>query len=82
MMTKDLTQTIAAIKTDVLVLGSWYGLKDYGISKKMVKNALKNQYSKVKNCKIKIAKKAKHFIMWDEPNWTFEQINLFISGNE
>ncbi|WP_438422835.1 alpha/beta fold hydrolase [Aquimarina macrocephali] len=82
MMTKDLTQTIATIKTDVLVLGSWYGLKDYGISQDMVKNAFESQYSKVKNCKIKIAEKAKHFIMWDEPNWTFEQINLFISGNE
>jgi hypothetical protein len=48
----------------------------------MVKSALESQYSKVNNCKIQIAEKAKHFIMWDEPNWTFEQINLFISGNE
>ena len=82
MMTNDLTQNIATIKTDVLVLGSWYGLKNYGISQDMVKNAFESQYSKVKNCKIKIAEKAKHFIMWDEPNWTFEQINLFISENE
>lgn len=82
MMTNDLTEVIAVIKTDVLVLGSWYGLKNYGISQDMAKNAFENQYSKVKNCKIKIAEKAKHFIMLDEPNWTFEQINLFISENE
>lgn len=82
MMTKNLTQTIATIKTDVLVLGSWYGLKDYGISKDIVKKAFKNQYSKVENCTIKIAEGAKHFIMWDAPNWTLEQINLFISKHE
>lgn len=82
MMTNDLTQNIATIKTDVLVLGSWYGLKDYGISQDMVKNVFESQYARVKNCKIKIAEKAKHFIMWDEPNWALEQINSFISGNE
>lgn len=82
MMTNDLTETIATIKTGVLVLGSWYGLKDYGISQDMVENAFESQYAKVKNCKVIISEKAKHFIMLDEPNWTFEQINLFISENE
>lgn len=82
MMTTDLRDEVKNIKAPILVLGSWYGLKDYGITKDFVYSAYKKQFSKAINCKIEIAESAKHFIMWDEPIWFYEKIESFISTNE
>lgn len=82
MMTTDLRDQIEHIKIPILVLGSWYGLKDYGITKDFVHSAYKKQFSNAINCKIEIAETAKHFIMWDEPRWFYEKVESFISADE
>jgi len=77
-MTTDLRDEVATVKCPILVFGSWYGAKDYGITKEMVAMNYQNQFSKANDCTIKIAETAKHFVMWDEPKWFQENLVEFL----
>ncbi|MFK8046051.1 MAG: alpha/beta fold hydrolase [Crocinitomicaceae bacterium] len=79
MMTMDLGNEIENIKVPILLLGSWYGLRNYGITKDFVSSSFVNQFSKAKDCTIAVADTSKHFIMWDQPIWFIEKIKSFIS---
>lgn len=79
LMTTDLRKKLEKVKIPILVFGSWYGAKDYGITKETVKANYKNQFLKAENCQIKIAETAKHFIMWDEPKWFINSVEAFIN---
>jgi N-formylmaleamate deformylase len=81
-MTTDLRNEVEKIKIPILVFGSWYGGKDYGITKEIVKVNYENQFLKVDNCQIKIAEKAKHFVMLDEPKWFINSVETFINNGE
>lgn len=80
LMTTDLRDKVSGIEIPVLVLGSWYGSKDYGVTKDMVKHNFENQFQKAPFHDIQIADKAKHFIMWDEPSWFYEKVTIFIAN--
>lgn len=82
LMTTDLRNDIERVKIPILVLGSWYGAKDYGITKEIVKKNYENQFSKAKDYKIEIAETAKHFIMWDEPKWFINVVKSFINDGK
>lgn len=82
LMTTDLRNDIEKVKIPILVFGSWYGAKDYGITKETVRANYKNQFSKADNCEIKVAETAKHFIMWDEPKWFINSVQAFINYEE
>ena len=79
-MTTDLRGELNKIKVPILVLGSWYGYKDYGVTKESIYSSLENQYSEAKNCKFKVADTAKHFIMWDEPLWFIAELKVFLNS--
>ncbi|MDQ7918380.1 alpha/beta hydrolase [Mesonia sp. MT50] len=79
LMTTDLREKISQIKIPVLVLGSWYAAKDYGVTKEMIQSNYERQFQGVSSVKIKIAPTAKHFIMWDEPNWFYKEIKVFMN---
>ncbi len=81
-MTTDLRDELINVKVPILVLGSWYGYKDYGVTKEIVNANLQNQFSKADNYTIKVAEKAKHFIMWDEPTWFINEIKIFLNNKE
>ncbi len=80
-MTTDLREAVANIQCPILVLGSWYGAKDFGVTREMVEANYRNQFQKAPQCTIRIASTARHFIMWDEPQWFFSQLQEFL-GNE
>lgn len=82
LLTTDLRDDLQSIKIPMLVLGSWYGAKDYGITQEMVKTNFETQFSKVQNHKIVIADKAKHFIMLDNPKWLYREVQLFTAYDE
>ncbi len=79
LMTTDLRGEVKNVTVPILVLGSWYGLKDYGVTKDFVNENYKKQFSEAKNCEIIIADTAKHFIMLDDPKWFYKKIKSFIS---
>ena len=82
LMTTDLREEVQNIKVPILVLGSWYGAKDYGVTKKMIQTNFQSQFSKAKDCTISIAETAKHFIMLDEPIWFLKEVNTFLNNEE
>lgn len=77
-MTTDLRDEVEFVKCPILVFGSWYAAKDYGITAKIVEDNFKSQFVKAKNCTIKIASTAKHFVMLDEPQWFIKNLELFL----
>ncbi len=81
LMTTDLCDEIAAIQVPVLVMGSWYGARSYGVTREMVAANLRAQYQNVANCRIILADTALHFIMWDEPAWFINSLADFL-GDE
>ncbi|RXR17220.1 alpha/beta hydrolase [Flavobacterium amnicola] len=73
MSTTDLRQEISKIEAPILILASLWGTKEasekeYGI-----------QYVQLKNKTIKVAE-AKHFIMYDQPEWFYNEIDLFLNS--
>ena len=76
-MTTDLRDEAELVKCPILVFGSWYAAKDYGITKEMVTQNYQTQFSKAQNCNIQVADTAKHFVMLDEPEWFLEELNKF-----
>ena len=79
MMTTDLRDEIATIKTPTLVMGSWVAYKDYGMSNERLKMSYGAQYKNMDNHKLVITDQGKHFIMWDDPEFYFAKMNAFLS---
>ena len=77
----DLRDDVARIKSPALVLGTWTAYKDYA-TREEVERRFRNQYTQLKNCKLIMAD-TRHFIMLDDPNWFYQQLDAFLanSGN-
>lgn len=67
----DLRDSIAKIKQPVLVLGSIYGNKETSY------HVLEQQYRQLPNKVLHVAD-SKHFIMYDQPQWFYQEINTFL----
>jgi N-formylmaleamate deformylase len=79
MFATDLRDDLAQIKSRTLVLGSWIGYKEYTDGPKTLAN-LKLQYSKLPGVQIRLNDTARHFIMWDDPEWMFAHIDAFLNN--
>lgn len=77
-MTTDLREEVTQVECPILVFGSWISGKDYGITKASVEGNFKAQFAEAKDCSIKVADKAKHFIMWDEAYWFYKELKVFL----
>jgi pimeloyl-ACP methyl ester carboxylesterase len=68
----DLRPALALIKVPVLILGAPFPTKE------MVLPNYEKQYANLGNKKLEIAPAGRHFIMFDQPEWMYAQINSFI----
>lgn len=74
----DLREQLHKIDIPVTILAA---TDPYG--KEMVKSTYKEQFKNLNHYEIKFAENAKHFIMYDQPEWFLEQIkNTLKSRNE
>lgn len=79
MLGKDLRTEIAKIKVPVLVMGAFQEQAQFPqYTYEIAEASYKRQYEECKNAQLYIANGAKHFIMYDEPEWFFEKIDNFI----
>ena len=76
LMLADLREQIAKIKCPVLVLASYIGFTN--ATRASVEANLKRQFAKVADVVIQITDTAHHFIMWDDPDWMFDQMDRFL----
>ncbi|HEY6394608.1 MAG TPA: alpha/beta hydrolase [Candidatus Binataceae bacterium] len=77
MLTTDLRDEVARIQVPTLVLGTWAGMKEYTDRAKTEAN-FKAQYAKLAGARIQMNDTARHFVMWDDPQWMFSQIDRFL----
>ncbi|MEO5941913.1 MAG: alpha/beta hydrolase [Ferruginibacter sp.] len=71
MMVTDIRPGLTKIKCPVLIMPSIYGTAE--ISEKI----MKAQYANLQNKTIAVAN-SKHFIMYDQPEWMYKQIDDFL----
>jgi pimeloyl-ACP methyl ester carboxylesterase len=69
----DLRPTLASIKVPVLILGAPFP------NKEAVTPNFEKQYANLSNKTIAIAPEGRHFIMFDQPEWLYNQINTFLA---
>lgn len=73
MATTDLRSEIANIKAPILIMASLFGTKEAS------EKEYNTQYAALKNKTLKVAN-AKHFIMYDQPEWFYNEIDLFLAS--
>jgi pimeloyl-ACP methyl ester carboxylesterase len=78
LMASDLREDIGRIQAPTLVLGTWIAYKDYA-PKAAITAIYTGQYAQLKNVKIEMADKARHFIMLDDPAWMYDRIDSFLN---
>jgi pimeloyl-ACP methyl ester carboxylesterase len=77
MMATDLRADLERVKAPTLVLGTWIAFKDYA-PRSAIEATYTTQYRKLAGVKIEIADKARHFIMYDDPEWMFQRMDAFL----
>jgi hypothetical protein len=84
----DLREDVARITTPTLVLGTWSGLheqlKTYGpdVPRAAFVQTFDQQFAKVPKLHFALAETARHFIMFDDPQWLFQQMDAFVADPE
>jgi N-formylmaleamate deformylase len=86
LVSEDLRPELANIKAPTLVLGTWSGLHDQlqlngiNITKEQVTQVFQRQYANLPQMHFALADKARHFIMWDDPAWFFQELDAFLAN--
>ncbi len=82
MLGKDMRQQIANIKVPVLVLAAFAKQPQYPqFNKQAVATMYEEQYKQCSTCRVHVAEgKTKHFIMYDNPEWMYKEMDSFIAG--
>jgi N-formylmaleamate deformylase len=81
MMTTDLRENVSRITAPAIVIGTWIGLKDYGVTREQVEKNFRAQYAKLKTFQFVLSDKARHFVMLDDPEGFFEATDGFLLGS-
>lgn len=77
MFTIDLRPDLARIKAPTLVIGTWIGLRQYATEEQIEKN-FRAQYAGLSGYKFVMSEKAKHFVMLDDPEFLFKEMDSFL----
>jgi len=86
LMSLDLREDVVRVTSPTLVLGTWAGLaeqlKSYNIvlSRADVLETFKQQFAKVSRLHFAMAERSRHFIMFDDPQWFFGEIDAFLAN--
>ena len=78
MMTTDLRDDLDKITSPAIVIGTWIGYKQYGVTREQVEKNFRLQYAKMKNYQLVLSDKARHFVMLDDPEGFFEATGGFL----
>ena len=77
LMASDLRQDVAKVQSPTLVLGTWIAYKDYA-PRAAIEATFQQQYAQLPGVKIALADTARHFIMYDQPDWMHARIEQFL----
>lgn len=80
MLGADLREDVVKIKVPTMVLAAWRGSEDVGASYQAVDRNMHEQYAKLAGVEIHVSDTARHFIMWDDPQWMFGYLDKFLGA--
>jgi len=80
LVSTDLRPELKDIQAPVLVIGTWVGLKEYGVTAASAGDLFHQQYASVKDFHFAMSPTARHFVMWDDPDWFYHQVDQFLAG--
>jgi pimeloyl-ACP methyl ester carboxylesterase len=69
----DLRDALANVKARTLILGASFP------DEKVVTATFEKQYAKLQTRTLVIAPGSKHFVMFDQPQWFYDQVNSFLA---
>ena len=77
--------SIGQIRCPILALADWSAYKAYGATAGSVRANLVDQYKNLSSTggaglTIAINDNSKHFIMYDEPAWFYQQVDTWLAG--
>src|SRR5262249_20314557 len=75
----DLRAGLAKIQTPTLVLAAWKSYAEYTDHTRHMAT-LQNQFANLRGVRIELNDTARHFIMWDDPQWMFAHMDRFLAG--
>lgn len=76
--TTDLRPLLPAIEAPVLVLGSWAGMQAF-TTRARVDSTFRAQYAGLDSMRFALADSARHFLMLDDPEWTWREAGRFLA---
>jgi pimeloyl-ACP methyl ester carboxylesterase len=74
----DLRGSMNEVRCPVLVLGDWIAYKSFGATRENTLEKYQHQFAKAAQVSIALSDNSKHFIMFDEPEWFFTQVDPFL----
>jgi pimeloyl-ACP methyl ester carboxylesterase len=79
MYSSDLREELARIQTPTLVLATWIAYKPF-VDHDGIEATFRDQFSRLPGVKISITDTARHFIMLDDPQWLWSQMESFLGS--
>jgi pimeloyl-ACP methyl ester carboxylesterase len=78
--TTDLRADLGAVRQPALVLGSWAAYQPYGATLASPRAIFAAQYAQLPQHRIEMSPAGKHFLMYDDPAWFFQQTDAFLQA--
>lgn len=78
MLGADLRDDVGKIKVPTMVLAAWKGSETVGANHEIVDKNMHDQFRKLQGVRIEVVDTARHFIMWDDPQWMFGHFDSFL----
>jgi N-formylmaleamate deformylase len=78
LFSQDLRPMMGRVRSRILALADWSSYKAYGATREGVQASLQGQYKKAGHVTISMNDESKHFIMFDEPQWFYGQVDQFL----
>jgi pimeloyl-ACP methyl ester carboxylesterase len=78
----DLRDSLSSIKTPVLLVGAFHpGITQFfGVDRDGYTKRFESQVAKAPKARVVVADNAKHFIMYDAPDWLWKQMDEFLAA--
>jgi pimeloyl-ACP methyl ester carboxylesterase len=77
----DLRENFGKSKSPALVMGAWRAYSEYTDHDRTMAN-LRQQYTAPAGVEVQVNDTAHHFLMWDDPDWMFAQMDRFLGARE
>lgn len=77
--TTDLREELGNIKAPTMVMAAWIAYKSYGATIESTEIGYNSQYKNLPDFELVVNDRARHFIMWDDPEGFYSAMDRFLA---